>query len=848
MPLNLLLWLIAIIFLFPTSLLNAQVNKSSKENYKQRLGKNESAYVTQYDNGYVILRDGTELRGEISLSGDSYDKVYRVKIRTTGGEKYVLYRRSLKEYGLSNSLVNDTPDAFEWLTINEKSVFTGFQDVRSASTSFGYVNTKDGKKYEGSMSLKEANGRIENIVVKDDKKKTTKIDAEEITNFGVKNYADPKFNGVWSLISWKIPAATGMMVNIKSVPLKGVVTLNTGEQVKGEITLVKKAEIINRIDVRDGPKGKPQKFKYSEVKSYGAEQFVSDYMAILKNGSIPYEQIPPARKFHKGKVLLVDGTVMEGLVAKSMDRDFTDIFYASDESSIVQSFSAAEVEVAIQDISEKTMADYKKLIYERDHINGYTIQRPPKWIYKFQNAESEGSFGNVSVTESSSSETEFQPGYLILADGTKKVGALSVNTINGVNKFTLKVGENKEKYNQKQVRDYGLIIAEAKTIFPKNWFNPQFWLSKKRIGFIVLTGSNEFITGPMKIKSVVDEETGNVRTDFIVDGNKYNIANIDLYGIMDVAAEDLIGEGVLIYSDPKQNFNPGSFEINGSKKEGWIAWYRPNDAGEYDAFFFSEEQNGIANVYYQSRGASNVVQNIEEVIEEYDPLEDSFLATKTIDKEVKNNGYVITANDEKLEGAVQLSFPPKLWFATDVTLTKTDGTVLNYTNDGALKKVVVNLDGVEKEFVNFENEYVEVLQRDGDLLHFRNPHPTTPTFTSDLANQIVGAGLNELNKELTTAALLSGAELTEPVLTKNGEVVDFTEVENFTLYEKEFIVFDEVNNRYAMYIPKKYFNQIENELMGCIEFLIMEKDEKNGLRKMQRPLQTMKFINENMNN
>jgi hypothetical protein len=51
-----------------------------------------------------------------------------------------------------------------------------------------------------------------------------------------------------------------------------------------------------------------------------------------------------------------------------------------------------------------------------------------------------------------------------------------------------------------------------------------------------------------------------------------------------------------------------------------------------------------------------------------------------------------------------------------------------------------------------------------------------------------------------------------------------------------------------MYIPKSYFRQLDAELMGSIEYLTMRKEEKDALKKMNTPLQTLKFINENINN
>jgi len=843
----------------PISSPRAQVNTSQENNYRNR-DATGAFFSTRYDNGFVTLRDGNVLRGKISLHGKSYDELNWIDIRSNSGKKYAFYLRSLSEFGLDNSTVNETPDLFWWSATTRPHRPQSPEEVeagririlqkarRSGYTSFGYVNMKDGKRYEGEINLNEVNGRIESIQVREGKGKRLKLEPQEVKSYGVQRYEDPKFVNPWSLVTWKQSIFSGPLVNTKSNDMPGYVMLNGGEKQIGSITLVKKNDMIIQVHVKSGAKGKTSKIKHKDIQSYGVDLTIDSYNEILKNWEIPYEEIRPEYKFFPGTITTVDEEVKEGLIARvALNTDFTDLYFAPEENSPVEVVSATEVEEFEQNIPDQAMQDYNSLIYNRDHIKGYLIQRPPQWIYK---TKKEDAF-----------RTEFQPGYIVLTSGEEKVGAISVIKQGGtISKYEFReAGKEDEKYFPKVVDKHGLIVQEARTAFPHRLFR------ERRSGFIQLLGSDKKIEGELEIKDllrIIKEGETYMRRTFILrsDGSKeeYPEGSVDIYGLRDVPTRELTGDGVIIYEDQKQNFHPGSFSYNGSALNGYIAWAPPNDAGEYDAFFFTPEQGGEANVYYASRGSTGINQMIEEEIEEYDPLNDSFLQTMTIDKEAKNNGYVVTSEGEKIEGAIQLSFPPKLWFATDATLTESDGTVSNYSNDGSLKKIVVTLEGQQQEFVRFKNEYAEVLHRDGNLVHFRNPHPTTPSFAGDMINYFLGemanAAQEEIDKKLAEEAakkIVKGdwdeGQIEAFNTYMNRDKTDFINVDFIAMYAPEHIVLDDESERYVMYVPKGTVFQMHQELMGCMEYVIMEKDEQRGLRRMRNPMRTMQFLNKCFN-
>lgn len=803
------------LFIFGTIHSIGQVNKSAEENYRKRVEHIKYDYATQFDNGYVTLRDGTTLYGKISLVGKSYSQLSAVIIRTNGGKRYALRLRSLKEYGLINSLTNDTPDLFTWVQLNEPSAINAYQDIRTGTCGFGYVKLKDGATHEGELTVKEINGRIKSVTVKNDKGKN-KFDDDQITNFGVKQYIDPKFVGVWSVIQWKKNMATGLLVNKKSIPAQGVVTLNDGTTSKGFIEIIKKEEITTQIRVSDTPDGKATKFKYDDVKSYTIEQRMSDYTAMLKNLDEPYAELHPSRNFHPGEIMLLDGTIIKGQVAKASDNDITDVFFAENETAIIKGYSAQEIDQIYQNIPQKTLDDYAALIYDRDHALDFPIQRPAQWKYQSQN---EGDY-----------VTEFQQGYIILTSGEEKVGALSVSKTGTLMKYTLMEGTEKVKYGMKEVVEYGLIENSPTTAFPAHLYRGMFM--KKIPGFIRLLGSNDLIKGDLKIRT---KDSG--EEIMLIDDQKYNLESIEFYGLIDVPVKDLTRNGSLAYSDQKRMFHPGSFVLKGEKKEGFIAWAKPNGAGEYKAFFYAPTMDGVANVFYLKDGVTDVVQNIPQVIEEV-----TLISTEDAEQEYRGKGYILKKTGEKISGELQIVYPAGTWFSPEVALIESDSNITIFSKDESIKSVFVTIDGQEKEFLNYDGVFVEVLDRDGSLVHFRNPFPTMETLGGKMLNDLIQGKQEEFNQKEDEEAILAERE-------GRLDVHVTLTIAEIKIYVLENLIYDESSGRVTMYAPApNFYSMMDAELCGCIEYLTMSFEDKYGLRRMKNPLETLKFINENMNN
>lgn len=789
------------------------INTSQEQNYSlQQRDANTSlyTYATTKAPGYVQLLDGTRLSGKISLLGTDYYHLVHVFLKSDTGEKYYFDLRSLSEFGLENVTVNDTPEAFTWETSERGQPIVIGSHLKIGTykrvgfTSFGYVNLKNGKREEGALTLKEEDGKVEKLELKRDDKEKLKYDVEEVESYGAIQYVDPKFKGPWSWITWKQSAFRGApLTNIKSNELPGYVITEKGERMNGTMILIKKDEFITQVQI-----GK-SKIKQSSISEYGVDFNVRTYDQIQRSGNVPYDEIDPASKFYPGAIRLADGREKEGFIAyENPNIIMTNVYYAPDNSpdAPLELIESDDIVESFQEIPEQVLEDYKGLMYERSHIMGYKKQIPPQWIYKVLTYDNTLEY----------STTEFQPGYVILTSGETKLGALSKDVNGAMIQYRLEEpGMKREKYNEKEVKEVGLIVATANTAFDQSLF------TEKQEGFLVLRGSEERLDGLLTIKTETEttktydksaDEISYEKRTFILDVNgkneTFSEAKVELYGLLNVPVRVLNGDGVIVNDNQKQNFWPGSFENNGALKEGVIAWAPPNEAGKFDAFFFSSDMSGDANVYYLADGNSNVQQEIELDIEEYNPLNEDFLKTTTIEQSVKNNGYVITSDGEKIEGAVQLSFPPDLWYVTDVILTTADGVVTEYTNDGSLQKIFVTVDGEEKEFIQYDMQYVEVLQRIDPYVLIRSPNPVV---------------LSTISKVFDIS--VNGTNL-------------------FESYAKEYTILNETSQKGLIYVPNKLSKEVEVNMEGCYTYYTLSDAEKRGLREVLNPVATMEFMNE----
>lgn len=825
---------------------HAQKNKSPENAYRNKNTGKESAvnpYNTQYDKGYVLLLDSTLLKGNISISGNSYESIWTVKIKTDNGGKYDLSPTSLLEYGLdrTSKYTNDTPSKFRWGKKEKKF----FKWEQKGYASNGYVVLNSGDRYEGSIELKEINGRLESVKV--DKEK---YEMSDIKNFGVMEFIDPKFDGPFPLVEFR-PSMSSLSA-AKSREMDGYVILKNGTKITGELEFTSTGAEVKKIMITPVGEKKKQKYDYEEVQKYGSIFSTKNaYESILRRGQ-KLEHLHPRKRFYPGKIELLDETIMEGLVARRSTNDLDDVFFSKDETGPVLFIDGNEIEDITQEIPDEDIKAYDDYIYDITHIKDYLIQNPPRWEYEKKTDEEY--------------VTKYQPGYVVNKDGTERIGAIQVRKWKNGNitiRFKEVGDDNKETSG---FTKYGLIDVESTTAFPREVVKMGGLFSKVQ-GFIQLVGSDEVISGKMFVNR--NSESGEITFfNMVNEGEGEKIishppANVERYGPIDVPMTELLK--YLVSSDEKEDFHQGSFKLNGQVKNGFIAYTDKNQKSKYRAFFFADKLDGVANVYYLDNPlVSEVNQIIPEKIIAYDPYEDEFLEEESLTPDVKNNGFVITYDGTKIEGAIQIDIPEKRWYAQEVIVTTPDGTVTNYENDGSLRRIVFDYNGETHEYIDYEGEYVRLYGRSGTWVYFRNPHPTTPSvaasYLNDFLSEVASRGFqdleNSMNKKMMSRAI-SGDKTGYAAYSALGSV--YSEFKKYwegkdliTWYKKELIVLNEADYNEVMIIPSLTepagMQPLNRLLEGTIEFHDLPAGDRRSLYRLKEPKKTLAFLAENMNN
>jgi hypothetical protein len=134
--------------------------------------------------GYVILKSGTKLEGTIQLKGSS-SNVEEI-ILEYGGDERKLPPAAVKRYGLIIIEPDNESeeDLYEWRAPMSSSGANGTTVVRRTKPMSGYVVTREGRRVEGELQLKEVNDFVEEYEIKNADGKQT-FEYSDLKKFGL---------------------------------------------------------------------------------------------------------------------------------------------------------------------------------------------------------------------------------------------------------------------------------------------------------------------------------------------------------------------------------------------------------------------------------------------------------------------------------------------------------------------------------------------------------------------------------------------------------------------------------------------------------------------------------------
>ncbi len=332
---------------------SGQTNETPNEYYDW--GKKD----TTPQSGYIVLKSGTKIDGDISLIG-SPGHVEEVEILTKSGDTKKIPAGSLDKYGLYvvRAVCDSPEELFKWgmgnTSTNAKGVST---HRRKTKWQPGYLVLGDGSRLEGEIQLKEENGGIKSfhVDVAGDKKDFAN---GEIANYGLlltmsdmgkkngNDYNDPgrNFNPGW-VETVKGERFEGYVAFIGIYGLEGnqYSGVNFARSESALVQYFAPTDIKNAGQTVNGKETEYQEYNGGIIST---EQFLS----AGEGGN------DETKAFQTGVIRLLDGSQKKGQVKQnkpSLMWYATDITLV-DASDNIENFNPSQVDYFEQTFGEET--------------------------------------------------------------------------------------------------------------------------------------------------------------------------------------------------------------------------------------------------------------------------------------------------------------------------------------------------------------------------------------------------------------------------------------------------------------------------------------------------------------
>ena len=418
--------------------------------------------------------------------------------------------------------------------------------------------------------------------------------------------------------------------------------------------------------------------------------------------------------------------------------------------------------------------------------------------------------------------------------------------------------------------------------------------TKPRNGYVIKRDGTE-IEGQLQIKKVNGQFH---EFEVKAESGKFKIPARDVghYGLQMHMAE-LNKNGEKNYNDEAKNFHKGNIILVGGKKiEGFVAFKekqpinsnRPGEGDKYNGMYYAKDENAYVKSYSDNQViAITQVINGEEVI--YSPYEGGFVASTAMDNakyvnktKAFNEGVLTLADGTKEIGDIAISSDVKINFRGE------DGLIKAFSPKD-VKKLKVEIGGETYHYISAEDLFTEELFNGKTFWVYENPRPTTVNERkTNAANNMMNLGtslassavLNQTEKSMGTdmnldsivrssstadiikaredMARLYGFNSVEEMETKGIpdnnaakldaalqlELASRQNNSGIVIYYEEIIVINKnTQERIVLYKDKDLMNdKLEGLLMGCYEFLELDKKEQKSFYDIDNVKVTFKML------
>ncbi|MEQ9593213.1 MAG: hypothetical protein RLN86_11455 [Cyclobacteriaceae bacterium] len=344
-------------------------------------------YFDDFENGFVILRDGTRIEGEISIK--NYEKDGRISVTPVNGDKLKIDVLSLSSWGLNINIPrNYSPlNYYDWKNQKRKETKEperGFVMLTNGETKQGRIMI-EGRSSDSPLAA-ENYFAIESLTYVDKSGNAVEYDRENIKGFG---RVLPWPLTPSELFNWQNGEFMGKRKTQKQM---GYAIMNDGSKIEGEMQLVVKNKLPRtkgsssdpmersenldktRSDIVDEiyftRDGKDEKIDLDDVFAYGLQDVTINM--LTNNGDRAY--IIEKMNFHPGTVTTKDGKKKDGFLAYFPYPDnYYGVYFASSRDEPVITIPMKDIKDVDQRISLIEAFGDEEPKKPNNNINGYIL-------------------------------------------------------------------------------------------------------------------------------------------------------------------------------------------------------------------------------------------------------------------------------------------------------------------------------------------------------------------------------------------------------------------------------------------------------------------------------------------
>ncbi|MEP3389921.1 MAG: hypothetical protein ABJO02_17150 [Reichenbachiella sp.] len=333
-------------------------------------------YFDDYEQGYVILRDGNKIEGSVSIK--QYEKQNKMDVTDASGQKYKFNVKSLKTWGLSiNIPVNQSPlSYYDWKNDKRKE---------NSEPERGFVQLHSGETLEGKILIEGRSSdsplagnnffAIETLTFVDEYGGEKEFDRKDIKSFG-------------RILPWDLApkhlvmsGSAVVMGKSKSKKMSGFVIKNNGDRVEGTMQLVVKnsmksdskikSDLVDEIymDIN----GSTEKMDMDDIFAYGMTDLTINKLTNNQDIKYTVEEM----NFHPGTLKTKDGSSKNGYLAYfPTPGNYYGVYFAENFNSEVEIIAMEDIEDATQEISLiEAFSGYgmDASSSKNSNINGYIV-------------------------------------------------------------------------------------------------------------------------------------------------------------------------------------------------------------------------------------------------------------------------------------------------------------------------------------------------------------------------------------------------------------------------------------------------------------------------------------------